>query len=209
MKTSFTSGSTRALYGAAALLALFLLVYNSLSMLRRGPYPRHPDEAYVLNPAWKIVKSGDPNPHFFNYGSLPIYLSSLSLGAAAQVAKLRGEIATLEEAEPICFPYYAHPQISYAPRFAFALIAAAALMGVGLIAGAVRPSFASVLAPMLVLGLYPLFQRQAWAYVNTDIVATALATCALAYLARTYDSAGFRQRVVIPALFCGAALATK
>jgi 4-amino-4-deoxy-L-arabinose transferase-like glycosyltransferase len=209
LKTSSPCGSRRALSRAAALLALAFFVFNSANMVRRGPYATHPDEGFIVKHAWDIVKSGDLNPHFFNYGSLPIYLTSASLGAAAHVAKLRGEIANLEEAEPISFPYYGHPGISYAPRFVFALLAALALLGVGLIARALRPSYPSVLVSIVVLGLYPQFQRSAWSYLNADIVVTGLATCALAYLAETCDSERLRQRVLIPALFCGTALATK
>lgn len=38
----------------------------------------HPDEFHSLRGALSLVLAGDPNPHFFNYGSLYLYLVSLS-----------------------------------------------------------------------------------------------------------------------------------
>jgi hypothetical protein len=201
--------SKRAFVRLAVAVSLSFMLFNMFNMLRRGPYPRHPDEAFIANYAWDMVINRDPNPHFFHYGSLPIYLTSASLGAAAGIAKLRHEIISFADAPPISYPYYAHPSISYAPRFAFAIVAALALCAVGLLACALWPSYPSVLVSMIVLAFYPLFQRHAWAYVNTDIVVTCLAACGLSYLARSYDAPGLRQRALVPALFSGAALASK
>ncbi len=39
----------------------------------------HPDEWTIFSHASRIVLTGDFNPHFFNYGSLPIYLSAAVL----------------------------------------------------------------------------------------------------------------------------------
>ena len=59
----------------------------------------HPDEITVSASAVSIASTGDLNPHFFNYGSLYIYLLALPLalagGAALAVATLAGRLLTV------------------------------------------------------------------------------------------------------------------
>jgi len=52
-----------------AFLLRFLGIHHS-----GYPLLLHPDEWAIVNPAWNMVVSGDPNPHFFTYGGLNIYL---------------------------------------------------------------------------------------------------------------------------------------
>jgi hypothetical protein len=49
----------------------------------------HPDEYHSLRGAFALLGAGDPNPHFFNYGSLYLYLAS----AAAVLADSAGSLA--------------------------------------------------------------------------------------------------------------------
>ncbi|WP_455244462.1 ArnT family glycosyltransferase [Petrachloros mirabilis] len=46
------------------------------------PLPVHPDEPKLVETALNMIKSGDFNPHFFNYPSLNIYLLDLVYKAA-------------------------------------------------------------------------------------------------------------------------------
>jgi len=39
----------------------------------------HPDEYHSLRGAFSAVLAGDPNPHFFNYGSLYLYLTTVAV----------------------------------------------------------------------------------------------------------------------------------
>ncbi len=58
------------LVGLLILTALFLRMFN----LRFGlPQRLHPDESSQVETAWSIA-GGDPNPHFFRYPSLMMYL---------------------------------------------------------------------------------------------------------------------------------------
>ena len=64
------------------LLGLFLVVCLAFVMRFRGvwfgyPLLLHPDEPTIVNAALDIIKTGDLNPHFFNYPSLNIYLQAL------------------------------------------------------------------------------------------------------------------------------------
>ncbi|MFN2286438.1 MAG: glycosyl transferase family 39, partial [Anaerolineae bacterium] len=54
-------------------VALFLRLWR-LDFGMELPYLAHTDEPTQYNPAINILKTGDLNPHFFNYPSLTIYL---------------------------------------------------------------------------------------------------------------------------------------
>jgi hypothetical protein len=52
-------------------IAYFLRIFG----IKLGlPYPWAFDEPFVMHTALRILKTGDYNPHFFNYPSLIIYL---------------------------------------------------------------------------------------------------------------------------------------
>ncbi len=58
---------------AGILLLAFLI---RLGFARQGlPYLHHEDEPRIANAALEMLLSGDYDPHFYRYGSLPIYLS--------------------------------------------------------------------------------------------------------------------------------------
>jgi hypothetical protein len=209
MRSVLSLDSPKPLTALVALFALAFFAFSVVNMARRGPYPMHPDEAFITEHAWAMVGRADLNPQFYSYGSLPLYLSAASLGAAAMLTLQLGEIESLDDVEPVAYPYYSHPSISYAPRWLFALFASVALGAVAMIGFRLRPRWELVLVPVLALMVHPLFQTHAWSYVNVDILVAMLAACALAYLLALDGSASFRARVLVPALISGAALATK
>lgn len=175
----------------------------------RGPYPQHRDERHLANRAFTMLKSGDPNPHFFKYGSLPIYLTAGAMGAGAAVAKLTGSLQSLDEVSSVGHPYYSHGSVSLPPRWLFAFISVLGLFAVGALA---RHGFGSrvmwVSAPCALM-CSELYLRYSWSYLNVDVLATALCLAALAHLVITRDSGRLLHRAVVPALFCGAVTATK
>jgi len=60
-----------------ALLALILIAAGSARWMRAGeglPYIHNWDEPLVASRAIRMMQTGDFNPHFFNYGTLPIYM---------------------------------------------------------------------------------------------------------------------------------------
>ena len=56
------------------------------------PYIYHPDEPGYISIALNIVKTGDLNPHFFNYPSLFFYINSFAYFLAEVIGKLTGVI---------------------------------------------------------------------------------------------------------------------
>jgi branched-subunit amino acid transport protein len=189
--------------------ALGFFVFARHRIGAQSPYPTHPDEAFILEPAWAVASTGELNPHFFNYGSLPIYISAASLRAGAEVARLRGKIQSLAEVGPISFPYYGQPSVSRTARLIFLLFGCISLCAVALIGHTLRARPDSALACTFALMLDPLFREHAESYVNVDILVAALATTALAFLSRNIERSSLWIRCVAPGLFSGAALATK
>ncbi|MDD5222529.1 MAG: glycosyltransferase family 39 protein [bacterium] len=65
---------------------VFLILFLALILRLRGislllPYfESGPDERYLIDPALHILKTGDLNPHFFWYGSFPIYWITVIYG---------------------------------------------------------------------------------------------------------------------------------
>jgi 4-amino-4-deoxy-L-arabinose transferase-like glycosyltransferase len=47
------------------------------------PLPVHPDEPYIVNSVLNMLKTGDLNPHFFDYPSLVFYLQAMLFYAIA------------------------------------------------------------------------------------------------------------------------------
>jgi hypothetical protein len=98
--------------GELALLALILLgaLAARLGHSHQGlPYLHHPDEPHTSVVALEMMKTGDLNPHRFNYGSLNIYMM-LAVDAAHYIWLCRspdevtGKIVTLESVESQVIP---------------------------------------------------------------------------------------------------------
>lgn len=64
-----------ALLGAILLLALAIRVWGIAYDL---PYVYHPDEPAMIQRSLHMLKTGDLNPHFFHWPSLPFYLNALA-----------------------------------------------------------------------------------------------------------------------------------
>lgn len=65
---------------SALCLLVILVVAISIRLLgiRYGlPYTFHTDEPTIVDRALRILRTGDYNPHFFNYSSLMIYFQSV------------------------------------------------------------------------------------------------------------------------------------
>ncbi|MFN2111211.1 MAG: phospholipid carrier-dependent glycosyltransferase, partial [Anaerolineae bacterium] len=81
-------------------VALFLRLWR-LDFGMELPYLAHTDEPTQYNPAIDILKTGDLNPHFFNYPSLTIYLDAAVFYVGYGVGRLTGVFASLADVQPI------------------------------------------------------------------------------------------------------------
>jgi hypothetical protein len=82
------------------LLGGFLRLYK-LDFGLELPYVAHTDEPTQFNPAIRILTTGDLNPHFFNYPSLPIYLYTVVLGAGYLVGRLFGVYQSVADLQTV------------------------------------------------------------------------------------------------------------
>jgi len=79
------------------IIALFLRVWGLNYDL---PYIYHPDEPYYINISQTIFKSGDLNPHFFNYPSLFFYINALAYIPYYLIGKFMGVFRTPNDILP-------------------------------------------------------------------------------------------------------------
>ena len=82
------------------LLALLLRLWR-LDFGQELPYLAHTDEPTQYNPAIRIIKTGDLNPHFFNYPSLTIYIDTVVLYLGFLVGRLLGAFESVADLQPI------------------------------------------------------------------------------------------------------------
>lgn len=184
---------------AALLLGSAVLRFTALGW--GAPFVYHPDEHFIVHPALDIVSTGDPNPHWFEYPSLLIYLE------AALVALLQPIVAAPLETNhltngigpwdtlPAQWPFVAAGRM---------LVATAGVLGVPLLAwvGARLHGLAAGLlagAFLMVCALH----HQSGHYLTTDVPSTTLAIASMA------ATVARRPRWVLAGVFAGLAAGTK
>ena len=123
-------------------IALLLLILAAAFALRHAGRVRHAlfallDEPQTASTALNIIKSGDPNPHFFRYGSLLIYAcvladfvyyffaDDLSLSSSLHLDSISDVVTNADTNWPWTI---SHPQFYVADRFLIVLF------GVGTVA---------------------------------------------------------------------------
>jgi hypothetical protein len=193
---------------------LVLLSAGTLALLfthiqRTVPYPYHADEGFISGPALKVLVAGTLHPHRFNYPSLPTYLAAGAMTLGFFQGAANREIRDVKQIGRVGYPYYETPRIMKTARQAFALLAviAVAMTGVSSWIAFRKPS-TLVLAPLL-LAASPLFFRQAWTYLNVDIVGTCFVMLALTACLIGTVRPSIRQSAVLPGMFAGFAMASK
>jgi len=174
---------------------------------RTAPYPLHEDESLIMRRAARILNTGDWNPHFFKYPSLPIYLT---VGAFAVGSALEG--APASDGRPIgrmSCPYYEQPRIALAARYLFAGLSVLTMVLVGY-AGyrALGEPALLVLAPAA-LALSSRYLMMSWSYLNVDLVGTFVCAAGVAFLFATRGRRDLLARAVVPGLIVGLATGSK
>ena len=131
---------------ALALIILFggFLRLYKLDFGLELPYVAHTDEPTQYNPAIRILTTGDLNPHFFNYPSLPIYLYSAVMRAGYLVGRLLGVYQSLADLQPVrtlqmSVGVYGTPQLLLLGRAASALFGTLTIGLVNLSTGGLPP----------------------------------------------------------------------
>lgn len=192
--------------------AAFLLLLAGawlVQLVAQGTYPNHVDEGHLSRHALHMLFERDPSPHWFRYGSLPIYLTAAGMQLGVWIGRAQGSLATIREVWSVAAPYYSHWVVMFVPKLSFLLIGLSGVASAGALGAALSPDPLARLLPMVVLGCAPLYAYHSVAYLNVDVLASALVLAALALLAHSASSPRFALRVAWPALLCGAVIATK
>jgi hypothetical protein len=192
-----------ALIVVASFVARVQLINGSM------PYPMHLDEQQLADPAAAILRTGDWNPHDFEYPTLPVYLITASFAAGYLDACATRAVKRVSDIGSVSFPYYSHRRIVRPARLLFALLGVVSLGLSGVIARRLVGDTCLLWVAPLALASAATFLQLSWRYLNVDIVGCLFVTALLAFLLTHWETDDLLHRCVIPGAFCGLALASK
>ena len=155
---------------ALAAIALAAFALRAWTLRLNLPYVDHPDEPNPINYVVGMLRTGDPNPHFFQKPSLYVYLLLAVLGPHYAWGRASGLYAPLDQMSVTTHLYTTIPGFFLWGRVLTAAIGALTVLCAGVIARRIAGWRAGVLAALF-LALAPFHMRHSQ-YVTTD-VATA------------------------------------
>jgi hypothetical protein len=148
------------------------------------PYLAHTDEPTQYNPAIQIIRTGDLNPHFFNYPSLTIYLDALVMYAGYGLGRLAGAFESIRDLQPIrtlemSVGVVGTPSMLLLGRATTAVMGA---LSVSVIYGLARQVTRSLWAPFIAALLLATSQTHIRLshYMTVDVIATTFALACVA-----------------------------
>lgn len=178
-------------------------------ILKSMPYVGHMDEPYVTFPAIRILQKCDLNPHYFQYPSLPVYLTSASFATGFLWASFKGDVSSLKNIGSVTFPYYTHKRIVFPAKVLLATLSVLTMALAGLIAlqiyGRTEPL---ILSPLIVL-VSGLFLMHSWVYINVDMFGAFFGALTVFAAAYGMNRPGFLFRAVVPGFLAGLTYACK
>ena len=178
-------------YAALVGILLAALATRTLYSTEGLPYMHEWDEPQIAFTALQMLKSGDLNPHFFNYGSLLIY-ANLGVDAVHFLYKLAQpvEVDVLRELDEIKMGpwgdwpatgdyrwYLSHPSFLLWNRWLTALLGVGSVVAVYLLARQIGGLWAGVFAAAFVAG-QPYYATQLNGLALTDGPSAAFLTLA-------------------------------
>jgi 4-amino-4-deoxy-L-arabinose transferase-like glycosyltransferase len=144
-----------------------------------GPYPIHVDEPFLAEKALSILQTGDWNPHYFNYPTLPVYLTVGAFAVGSARAAAHREMKSVAEIGSVGYPSYGRWRVVRTARHLFAALSVLAMALAALAAWRLTCHAAAPPLAALVLGGSALFLYHSWAYLNVDIVGAFFVTAAI------------------------------
>lgn len=197
---------------AAVLLGLLLTgtwVHRAQLLEQQLPYSGHMDERPLNQRARAVVAEGQLDPGWFEYPSLPIYLSAAGMAVGVALAELRGELEGAHQIGRVGHPYYSQPGVMRAPRLLFITLGVLSLLFAALAALHLTGSRVAMLAAPPFALLSPELLSLTWSYVNVDTCATFFCAVATWLAISRLERTDLLSRALIPGLICGAATASK
>ena len=198
---------------ATSLLTLAVLLLAAIVRIHpiamSMPYPRHIDEHFVLDSAGDMLRTGDPNPHFFIYPSLPIYLSAASLYAGFIAFGGSNGIEDVADIGSTTFPYYTFPDIVWPTKLLFMAMSLAAMVLMGFVGYRFlrRPALLFLVPAIATLSARYFGQSQQ--YVNVDIAATFFVSLLYAWCFTFLNRQSMLHKAVFPGILVGLATGCK
>ncbi len=173
------------------------------------PYSLHYDERHLTERARGIMQTGDWNPHWFRYPSLPIYLTTGAMSAGLLRSAAGGGTTEVAEIGNVATPYYDDPTIVFPARVLFALLGTLSLLLAGGIAWRATGSSVALVVAVGLLAASPISQFHAWAYLNVDTVGTFLALLAVFHALRPRRGGGVAGDGWLAGALAGLAISSK
>lgn len=170
------------LIAAAELSVRVALISGSM------PYVDHIDEMELSGRAARMLQTGDANPHFFEYPSLPIYLTAAGFGLGYLHARARQKVHALADIGTIAYPAYAQPAVVFPARVLFALLSVSSIVLAAWIAYLGNDVAASLAAVPVLAAISTLYLYLSWTYLNVDIVGAFFVLSTVAYGARRVEA---------------------
>jgi len=193
-----------------------MFAYRARSIEASLPYWGHVDERTWSDIAFRMLRTGDPNPHRFRKPSLGVYLMATGFGVGIVKGRLSGTVAPKQDLGTHGRAYYTAPSVAVVARWLFALMSVLAAGAAGVLGYAVlqRPA---------ALWLVPLFAsvsgRYFWLsffYMNVDVPGALFTLATLAYVVASQrrDEAlgrpfGGPRRAVVAGILGGLAVGSK
>jgi hypothetical protein len=168
--------------GALALILLAALGLRFAGLYQSLPYFDNPDEPVTVNAAIKMLQTGDLNPHFFRWPSLPFYTQFLVSIPTFFAGVSGGTIQDLKTIPPESF--------IFAGRIVSALLGTLTIFLAFLIGRALYGSAAGLLGA-LILAVLPLHSEHSH-YDTPDVMVTFCATMTLLFAVYIYRSGARR-----------------
>lgn len=190
-----------------------ILIFSSWIRIKKIngtlPYIVHPDEPALTKPALNIIKTGDFNPHVFVYPSLPYYLTASLFVIGYLNSVSHEEIKNTKEIGRIAYPYYSQKRLVYPAKIFFAILSVTGMLLIGMTAYKYNLNPHLLYLPPLLLILSPLYLYYSTKYLNVDIIGTFFAVLSVFYIILKLENDSFLEKVVIPGILGGLALASK
>ncbi|MGC9395989.1 MAG: ArnT family glycosyltransferase [Anaerolineae bacterium] len=193
---------------ATLAMALFLRLWR-LDFGMELPYLAHTDEPTQYNPAINILRTGDLNPHFFNYPSLTIYLNAAVMYVVFGIGRLAGTYTSLADVQPIqtlqmSVGVVGTPSMLLVGRAVTAVLGTATVVLLFvLVRRLTRRVWGALLAALLLAISLPHVQLSH--YMTVDVIATAFVVATLVACGESlaHDDGMHAQRWLWAAAICG------
>jgi hypothetical protein len=209
-KRSTGRRSRWALFGALlALLSTFALIVRVTLISRSMPYVGHIDEKEISARAERILQTGDFNPHFFEYPSLPIYLAASGFVVGFLEACGKQKIRTTAQIGSVDYPYYQQPSVVFPARALFAALSVLSLVLLGCVVYEITGFEAGLFLAPLIASASTFYLYLSWKYLNVDIVGALFVAATLLSLLRAQRKGWSSRGAVVSGALSGLAIACK